>query len=376
LPHSPDNVKKVKEVAGIAVQQVAIGSCTNSSLSDLTMVAKMLKDKKVHPNVSLVISPGSQQVLVMLAQSGMLTDIIASGARILECACGPCIGMGQAPSSGAVTLRTFNRNFEGRSGTKDAQVYLCSPQVAVAAALSGEIMDPRNFFRGEPSLKMPATFFVDESCIYPPAKNPAKVEIHRGPNITPLPIFPPMADRIAGQVLLKVGDNITTDHIMPAGAKILPLRSNLPAISEHTFAAVDKEFAARAKKSGGGVIVAGDNYGQGSSREHAALAPRYLGVTAVIAKSFARIHLANLINFGILPMTFANPADYNAVKQGDKLEIKDLTETIKSNGPLKAGIAGTKRSIVLQLSLTDRQKELLFAGGLLNWIKARATAKK
>ncbi|MGA2090222.1 MAG: aconitate hydratase [Endomicrobiales bacterium] len=376
LPHSPDNVKKVKDVSGIAVQQVAIGSCTNSSLADLTMVAVMLKDKKVHPDVSLVISPGSQQVLVMLAQSGMLADIIASGARVLECACGPCIGMGQAPSSGAVTLRTFNRNFEGRSGTKDARVYLCSPQVAVAAALSGEITDPRNFFRAEPAIKMPSTFFVDQASICPPAKNPAKVDIHRGPNITPLPTFPPLAEHITGPVLIKVGDNITTDHIMPAGAKVLPLRSNLPAISEYTFSAVDKDFVARAKKSGGGVIIAGDNYGQGSSREHAALAPRYLGVAAVIAKSFARIHLANLINFGIIPLTFANPADYNTVEQGDILEIKNLVETVKSSTTVHAAVAGTKKVLLLQLSLTGRQKELLLAGGLLNWIKTHVAEKK
>ncbi|MEI8217574.1 MAG: aconitate hydratase [Elusimicrobiota bacterium] len=376
LPHSPDNVKKIKTVAGTAVQQVAIGSCTNSSLADLMLVAHMLKGKKVHPSVSLVISPGSQQVLVMLAQSGMLADIIASGARILECACGPCIGMGQAPSSGAVSLRTFNRNFEGRSGTKDAQVYLCSPHVAVAAALAGEIVDPRNFFGAEPSIQVPSTFFVDQSSIYAPSKSPTKTDIHRGPNITALPLFPPMADRIAGTVLLTVGDNITTDHIMPAGAKVLPLRSNLPAIAEHTFAPVDKDFAARAKKAGGGVIVAGDNYGQGSSREHAALAPRYLGVTAVIAKSFARIHLANLINFGIVPLTFANPADYTTIEQGAVLEMNDLMATIKDNGAIKASVAGTKKVILLQLSLTDRQKELLFAGGLLNWIKAQSPEKK
>lgn len=367
LPHSPDNVKRVKDVAGTPVQQVAIGSCTNSSLADMTLVAKVLKDKKVHKEVSLVISPGSRQVLVMLAKSGALADIIASGARILESACGPCIGMGQAPSSGAVSLRTFNRNFEGRSGTKDAQVYLCSPQVAVAAALTGKITDPRTVFKNEPSFRLPDTFDIDDKTVYPPSRNPEDVAVLRGPNIKALPEFPPLENEITGPVLLKVGDNISTDHILPAGAKILPLRSNLPAISEYTFSAVDKDFAKRAKEAGSGVIVAGENYGQGSSREHAALAPRYLGVRAVIAKSFARIHLANLINFGILPLTFKDPADYELLAAGNAVEIKDVKAVIERDGNLTASAKG--KDVALQYALTARQKEILFAGGLLNWIK-------
>lgn len=369
LPHSPDNVKKVKELKKIKVQQVAIGSCTNSSVADLLMVAKVLKGKKIHPDVSLVISPGSRQVMTMLAKDGALSDILESGARILECSCGPCIGMGQAPSSGAVSLRTFNRNFEGRSGTKDAQVYLCSPQVAVASALTGEITDPSKFFLKKLSIKLPKVFLVDDKAIFPPSKSPKKVEIIRGPNIKPLPEFMPLENKINADVLLKLEDNISTDHILPAGAKILPLRSNLPAISEYTFAAVDKDFVKRAKESGSGIIVASENYGQGSSREHAALAPRYLGVKAVITKTFARIHLANLINFGILPLTFANPADYALISVGDKIELSNLIDTLKTGKDIKAQIIGKNIEIILKYSLTERQKELIFAGGLLNWIK-------
>ncbi|MHB9154295.1 MAG: aconitate hydratase [Endomicrobiales bacterium] len=368
LPHSPDNVRKVKEVKGIKVQQVAIGSCTNSSLADMTLVAKLLKGRKVHRGVSLVISPGSRQVMVMLATSGALADIIASGARLLECACGPCIGMGQAPSSGAVSLRTFNRNFEGRSGTKDARVYLCSPQVAVASALTGEITDPRKLYR-EPSVRLPDRFFVDDEAVYPPSRAPGKVQVERGPNIRPLPEFSPLPEDIEAKVLIKLGDNITTDHILPAGAKILPLRSNLPAIAEYTFTAVDKDFARRAREAGSGVIVAGENYGQGSSREHAALAPRYLGVRAVIAKSFARIHLANLINFGILPLTFADPADYDTVSSNALLEMRAAPEALEKGDRLSALVKDTGRTITLNFHLTGRQKEILYAGGLLNWIK-------
>ncbi len=369
-PHSPDNVKKVKDLKGTKVQQVAIGSCTNSSLADLMLVASVLKGKRINPDVSFVISPGSRQVMTMMVQSGALATIIESGARILECACGPCIGMGQAPSSGAVSLRTFNRNFEGRSGTKDAQVYLCSPQVAVAAALSGEITDPRDLFGNvEPKAGEPNHFFVNDDLILRPSDTPAAVEIKRGPNIKPLPEFPPLPESVKAPVVLKLGDNISTDHILPAGAKILPLRSNLPAISEHTFGAVDREFVSRVKAAGAGIIVAGDNYGQGSSREHAALAPRYLGIRAVIAKSFARIHLANLINFGILPLTFADPADYDTVKLNDIAEFKNLVSTLKADKPLSVAIGG--RTVAVNYSLTGRQKELLFAGGLLNWIKKR-----
>ena len=369
LPHSPDNVKKVSELAGTPVQQVAIGSCTNSSLADMKLVAKTLKGKKVHPNVSLVISPGSRQVVQLLAESGDLADMVASGARLLECACGPCIGMGQAPSSGAVSLRTFNRNFEARSGTKDAKVFLCSPEVAVAAALKGEITDPRKLGK-KPALSLPRSLPVDKKLFYPPARRLKSVEVLRGPNIKPLPEFAPLENTINAKVLIRLGDNISTDHILPAGAKILPLRSNLPAISEHTFATVDKEFATRAKEAKSGVVVAGENYGQGSSREHAALAPRYLGVKAVIVKSFARIHLANLINFGILPLTFENPTDFEQLSQGQEITIPDILEKLQdAGGRIPAKNAATGKLIALRFDLTPRQKQILRAGGLLNWIK-------
>ena len=374
LPHSPDNVKKVSEVTGTAVQQVAIGSCTNSSLKDMLMIAKVLKGKKVNPDTSVVISPGSRQVTGMLTDSGALKDIIMSGARLLECACGPCIGVGQAPSSGAVSLRTFNRNFEGRSGTKDAKVYLCSPETAVAAALSGKITDPRRYFKAYPKIALPKKFFVDDKLFLKPAKNPSKVSIIRGPNIKPLPEFPPMEQDFKAETLIRLGDNISTDHILPAGSKILPLRSNLPAISEFTFGAVDKDFAKRAKAAGSGVIVGGDNYGQGSSREHAALAPKYLGVRAVIVKTFARIHLANLINFGIIPLTFKDPAGYDLAAQGTVIEFKDIIKALKSNSRELKVLVTDKAGIVLgglalEYNLTQRQKDVLLAGGLLNFIK-------
>jgi aconitate hydratase len=367
MPHSPDNVKKVKELKGTKVDQVGIGSCTNSSLADMMLCAKVLKGKKINKDTSLVISPGSRQVMSMLAASGDLFDIIDAGARILECACGPCIGMGQAPKTKAVSLRTFNRNFEGRSGTKDAQVYLCSPEVALAAALTGEITDPCVYFQQKPEIKLPEKFYVNDGHFQMPAKDSLKVEIVRGPNIKPLPIFEKLNDTIKADVVLKVGDNISTDHILPAGAKILPLRSNLPAISEYTFASVDKDFVSRAKLSSNGVIIGADNYGQGSSREHAALAPRYLGIKAVLVKSFARIHLANLINFGIIPLTFADPLDYDKVKLGDKIEFSDIKNIIKNNKELIIKIDG--KNIKLNYNFTDRQKEIIFAGGLLNWIK-------
>jgi len=367
MPHSPDNVKKVKELKGTKVDQVGIGSCTNSSLADMMLCAKVLKGKKISKDTSLVISPGSRQVMSMLAASGDLFDIIDAGARILECACGPCIGMGQAPKTKAVSLRTFNRNFEGRSGTKDAQVYLCSPEVALAAALTGEITDPCVYFQQKPEIKLPEKFYVNDGHFQMPAKDSLKVEIVRGPNIKPLPIFEKLQDTIKADVVLKVGDNISTDHILPAGAKILPLRSNLPAISEYTFASVDKDFVSRAKLFSNGVIIGADNYGQGSSREHAALAPRYLGIKAVLVKSFARIHLANLINFGIIPLTFADPTDYDKIKLGDKIEFSDIKNIIKNNNELIVKIDG--KNIKLNYNFTDRQKEIIFAGGLLNWIK-------
>ena len=364
MPHSPDNVKKVKDLKGTKVDQVCIGSCTNSSYADMMLCAETLKDKKINKNTSLTISPGSRQVFSMLASSGKLFNIINAGARILECACGPCIGMGQAPKTKAVSLRTFNRNFEGRSGTKDAQVYLCSPEVALAAALTGEITDPTTLFGAKPKISLPDSFYINDDHFQKPSN---EGEIVRGPNIKPLPKFEPMPDSISADVVLKVGDNISTDHILPAGAKILPLRSNLPAISEHTFGAVDKDFVARAKSVKNGVIVGAENYGQGSSREHAALAPRYLGIKVVITKTFARIHLANLINFGIIPLNFDNPSDYDLIKLADKIEFKDIRNVIKENKDLVVTVNG--KNIKLNYSFTDRQKEILFAGGLLNWIK-------
>lgn len=368
-PHSPDNVVKVKEAGPIEVNQVAIGSCTNSSYADLMRVAGILKGKKVHPNVSLVISPGSKQVLEMLARNGALADIVASGARILESACGPCIGMGQSPCSAGVSLRTFNRNFEGRSGTADAKIYLVSPETAAASALTGVMTDPRDI-GGYIEVAQPESFLIDDSMIIPPAENPASVEVVRGPNIKPLPINKELPDVIEGAVLLKVGDNITTDHIMPAGAKILPLRSNIPAISQHVFSSVDPTFAERAKAAKGGFIVGGQNYGQGSSREHAALAPMYLGVKAVLAKSFARIHRANLVNFGIVPLTFSNEADYDKINQDDNLSINfsDLTEGSK----IRVTNLKTNESFMVDHNLTLRQIDIIKAGGLLNFTKKNA----
>ncbi|MCL4558720.1 MAG: aconitase family protein, partial [Deltaproteobacteria bacterium] len=364
-PHSPDKVVEIKVIEGLKVDQVAIGSCTNSSYKDMTTVAKILKGRKVSPETSLVISPGSRQVLNMISKSGALSDMLTAGARILETACGPCIGMGQAPASAAVSIRTYNRNFEGRSGTPDAGVYLLSPETAAFSAIKGVITDPRKM--GRPvRVTMPRKFVIDDSMIIPPSKRPETVEVVRGPNIKPLPRKEPLADGISGPVVLKVGDNITTDHIMPAGAKILPLRSNIPAIAEHVFERVDPEFAKRAKASNGGFIVGGSNYGQGSSREHAALAPMYLGIKAVVAKSFARIHYANLVNFGILPLVFANEADYGQVSQGDTIEIKDIKRQIKSGDTIRAA-AGPGKELVLKHSLTPRQAEIILAGGLLNY---------
>lgn len=367
-PHSPDNVCKVKEIQGTKVNQVLIGSCTNSSYGDLMFVACALKGKKIHPETSLGISPGSKQVFQMIAKNGALAQIIASGARILESACGPCIGMGQSPCSKAVSIRTFNRNFEGRSGTKDALVYLASPEVAVAAALKGVITDPRKLGK-YPKIKMPGKFLVDDNMIIPPSRKPEKVEITRGPNIAPLPVKEPLPATLEGKVLLKVGDNITTDHIMPAGAKILPLRSNIPRISEHVFEAVDPDFPKRAKEERGGFVIGGENYGQGSSREHAALAPMYLGIKFVLSKSFARIHRANLINFGILPLTFANPDDYNKLEQGNRLEIKNVHQSLKENKALTIKNIDKGNEFKASYDLTERQKEIIIAGGLLNYTK-------
>ncbi len=367
-PHSPDNVVKVSSLKGTKVDQVCIGSCTNSSLYDMLKVAALLKGRTIRPEVSLSISPGSKQVLSMLADCGALSDILASGARLLECACGPCIGMGFSPNSGGVSLRTFNRNFEGRSGTKDGQVYLVSPETAVAAALTGEITDPA--LLGEmPAVTMPDAFKIDDSAVIPPAspEEAAALPILRGPNIKPFPDSKPLGDSLSAPLTLKVGDNITTDHIMPAGAKILPYRSNIPHLSQYCFGVCDETFPERAKAAGESIIVGGSNYGQGSSREHAALVPLYLGVRAVIAKSFARIHAANLINAGILPLTFADPGDYDLLAQGDDLSIDDVYAGLDS-GKLILKDKNSGKEIVLTGEFTDRQRAILKAGGLLKYV--------
>ncbi|KON31795.1 aconitate hydratase, partial [miscellaneous Crenarchaeota group-1 archaeon SG8-32-3] len=365
LPHSPDNVKAVSEVEGTPVDQVCIGSCTNSSLRDLKMVAALLNDKKVSDKVSLTISSGSRQVLANLAASGELADIIRAGARILENGCGPCIGIGQAPQTEAVSIRTFNRNFKGRSGTQSAQVYLASPETAVAAALQGEIIDPRKL--GDyPEVKLPEKVIVEDSMFIFPDK-PFMGEVRRGPNIKPLPSFPPIPDKLAGEVLLKTGDNISTDDILPGGSEVMSLRSNIPEISKHVFCYFDSSFSNRALAKGGGFIVGGENYGQGSSREHAALAPKYLGVKAVIAKSFARIHLANLVNFGVVPLTFTDKQDYTNVAQGDMLELN--MNGLQRNLCMKNAAKSEEFGVTLDLS--DREKSLLKAGGKLAAVKAK-----
>lgn len=367
-PHSPDNVKKVKELKGVKVQQVCIGSCTNSSYRDLMLVARILKGRKVHPDVSLSINPGSKQVLEMIAENGALKDIISAGARILENACGPCIGMGQAPPTKGVTIRTFNRNFEGRSGTKDANVYLSSPEVAVVSAIKGEITDPRRFGKAI-KIQMPKKFIINDNMLIPPSKTPERVEIIRGPNIKPLPEMKPLPETISGRVLIKVSDNISTDHILPAGAKVLPLRSNIPAISEYTFSGVDKEFVKRAKEWDGGFIIGGNNYGQGSSREHAALAPRYLKVKAVIVKSFARIHRANLINFGILPLMFVNENDYDSFDIGDEIKIENVKENLLSGKEILLENITKNKKVPLKNDLSMREKQVIVIGGTLNFVK-------
>lgn len=368
-PHSPDNIVTVESLKGTKVDQVCIGSCTNSSLFDMLKVAALLKGKTVSPSVSLSVSPGSKQVLSMLADCGALSDILASGARLLECACGPCIGMGFSPNSAGVSLRTFNRNFLGRSGTKDASVYLVSPETAVAAALTGEITDPR-LLGEEPHVTMPAAFKIDDSAVIPPAtpEEAKTLEVLRGPNIKPFPKSEPQADTLSAELVLKVGDNITTDHIMPAGAKILPYRSNIPHLSQFCFAVCDETFPERAKALGKSIIVGGSNYGQGSSREHAALVPMYLGVRAVITKSFARIHVANLINAGIMPLTFKNPDDYDKLNQSDKLTLTNVFAGMDS-GEIMLKDETTGDEIPLVCSFTERQKAILKAGGLLEYTK-------
>ena len=370
-PHSPDNVAPVREVGPIAVDQVAIGSCTNSSLFDMLKVAAVLKGKTVHPNVSLVIAPGSRQVLTMLSRLGALTDMIDAGARILESACGPCIGMGQSPRTNAVSLRTINRNFYGRSGTASAQVYLVSPEVAAASAIAGVLTDPRDL--GEmPKIDLPAAFDVNDNLVILPSPEGNFVEVVRGPNIQPFPVNTEVPAEIGGKALIKVEDNITTDHIMPSNAKLLPYRSNVPYLADYCLTPCDPEFPARAKANNGGFIIAGANYGQGSSREHAALAPLQLGVKAVLAKSFARIHMANLINNGILPLTFVQPEDYDAIDLLDELVINDAPEQIKALVQGENLVVRNKtkdRSIELSLPLSERQAKILLAGGLLNFTR-------
>ncbi len=369
-PHSPDNVKPVSSLSGKKIDQVCIGSCTNSSMLDMLTVAAMLKGKTVHPDVSLSISPGSKQVYNMLAECGALADLIAAGARILECACGPCIGMGFSPKSAGVSLRTFNRNFLARSGTADAEVYLVSPETAAASAIAGVFVDPTSL-GAAPKINMPARFLVNDNLIeMPDSPEAAKSRaVERGPNIKPIPVGKAPDEDLDTNLILKVGDNITTDHIMPAGAKILPFRSNVPKLSEFCFTVCDKEFPERAKAMGGGIILGGQNYGQGSSREHAALVPLYLGIKAVIAKSFARIHVANLINFGIVPMTLENEADYDKLSEGDAMYIEGFRNSIEKSDSVTLVNKNNGARVPLKLTLTERQRSILLAGGMLNYTK-------
>ncbi len=369
-PHSPDNVVAVKDAGNIAIDQVCVGSCTNSSLSDMLKVAGILKGRKIADGVSLTVTPGSRQVYSMLSRCGALSDIIDAGARVLECTCGPCIGMGQSPVSSGISLRTFNRNFKGRSGTADAGVYLVSPETAAASAISGKLTDPRTLGK-MPSVVMPDRFEVNDNLLIPPAPadEAASLETVKGPNIKEFPSSGPLPDSVDCTCVLKVGDNITTDHIMPAGAKILPYRSNIPYLSKFCFAVCDESFPERAKAAGGGIIVGGENYGQGSSREHAALVPLYLGIKAVAAKSFARIHAANLVNAGILPLVFDDPADCDRLAQGERIVIDGLRDAVAGSDTLTAhaGEGTSRRDVVFRLALTGRQREIILAGGLLNY---------
>lgn len=371
-PHSPDNVKTIDEIGPIKIDQVCIGSCTNSSLADLMKVASILKGKKVHPDVSLAIAPGSKQVLTMLAANGVLADLIDAGARILESACGPCIGMGQSPNSKGVSLRTFNRNFLGRSGTADAQVYLLSPETAAYSAIKGVLANPTEL--GDmPKFELPEQFIINDNMVEPPAapEDAASVEVIKGPNIKPFPVASPLEDTISAPCVLKVEDNITTDHIMPAGSKILPYRSNIPYLSQFCFEVCDPAFPERAKHAGKGIIVGGSNYGQGSSREHAALVPLYLGIKAVVTKSFARIHEANLINTGILPLTFANPEDYDKIEQGDTLELPNVKKIIENGGQIVLVDRTKAIEIPVNCNLDGRNREIILDGGLLNYLRTK-----
>lgn len=372
-PHSPDAVKSVTEIGPIKVDQCCIGSCTNSSYLDMMRVASILKGHTVHPDVSLTIGCGSKQVYNMLALNGALADMIAAGARILECACGPCIGMGQSPNSAGVSLRTFNRNFEGRSGTADAQVYLVSPETAAASALTGVLTDPRTL--GEESeIPMPEHFLINDNMVEAPIEEAhmETVEIQRGPNIKPFPVSQPLPDSIEKKAILKVGDNITTDHIMPAGAKILPYRSNIPYLSQFCFGVCDKEFPQRCKEEGGGIVIGGSNYGQGSSREHAALVPLYLGIKAVVAKSYARIHCANLANAGLIPLQFVDEADYGRIDQMDELRLPRIKEELKQGTQVTLEDVTKGFAVQVEAQLTQRQREMVLAGGLLNYTKHQA----
>ncbi len=366
MPHMPDNVKPVSEIGEIKVNQCCIGSCTNSSYYDMMKVAAILKGKTIHPDVSLTISPGSMQVFNMLAKNGALSDIIAAGARILECACGPCIGMGQSPESAGVSLRTFNRNFEGRSGTQDAQIYLVSPEVAAASALTGVLTDPRTL-GDAPVIEMPEHFDINDNLIVKPAEDPSTVEVRRGPNIKPFPLGKELEESYTGKIVLKTEDNITTDHILPAGAKLLPYRSNIPHYSNYCFINVDPKFPARCQENGGGVIVGGANYGQGSSREHAALVPLYLGVRAVLTKSFARIHKANLVNSGIIPLTFVNSDDYDKITLNDTISLPHIQEEIRDGKQVTVVVNGYE--FKADCDVSERQRGALLAGGTLNYAK-------
>lgn len=366
MPHMPDNVKPVSEIGEIKVNQCCIGSCTNSSYYDMMKVAAILKGKTIHPDVSLTISPGSMQVFNMLAKNGALSDIIAAGARILECACGPCIGMGQSPESAGVSLRTFNRNFEGRSGTQDAQIYLVSPEVAAASALTGVLTDPRTL-GDAPVIEMPEHFDINDNLIVKPAEDPSTVEVRRGPNIKPFPLGKELEESYMGKIVLKTEDNITTDHILPAGAKLLPYRSNIPHYSNYCFINVDPKFPARCQENGGGVIVGGANYGQGSSREHAALVPLYLGVRAVLTKSFARIHKANLVNSGIIPLTFVNPEDYDKITLNDTISLPHIQQEIRDGKQVTVIVNGYE--FKADCDVSERQRGALLAGGTLNYAK-------
>jgi aconitate hydratase len=369
-PSSPDNVKSVREVEGTVIRQVCIGSCVNSSFADLMTAAEVLRGKKIDPDVSLTISPGSRQALRMIAINGALSDLISAGARVLECTCGPCIGMGQSPPTGSVSLRTFNRNFPGRSGTPNDQVYLCSPLTAAVSAITGKITDPRDLVTGPIEIALPEKYLIDDSLIVSPSSESEKIQVERGPNIKPFPEKGALEDSLKTSVVMKVGDNITTDDIMPAGAKILPLRSNIPAISEYVFSKVDPSFPSRAKSSGGGVVLGGTNYGQGSSREHAALAPMYLGIKVVLAKSFARIHKDNLINFGIIPLTV--PEDvYDSLEQDSEIEFPDIAREVKEGEEISFKDVKSGKTHSVKHELTRRQREVILAGGLLNFVKSK-----